>query len=262
VLRQIHSAVVGMCLLSVATGVPADSGRSGQLPAVSSGNSALVTYSHTIRGLERSRLRGDGALVVSDRISGTGKIYANHVIIEGELSPGNSPGCITYGGNVTFSASATLMIEVGGSTPCTEHDQIDVANQLTINSATLEVILINGFVPQFGDAFDIMSWGNITGSFGIIDTDAATLPHPLQWDSSQLYLTGELIVGVQHIADGDLAPWGAPDGRINAADVLIATQLVLDLRTPGALQYAHGDVNTDGVINLADLLQIQQAVLQ
>jgi len=62
--------------------------------------------------------------------------------------------------------------------------------------------------------------------------------------------------------DGDLAPWGAPDGQVNVADVLIATQLVLDRRTPGTLQYAHGDMNTDGVIDLADLLLIQQAVLQ
>ena len=51
-------------------------------------------------------------------------------------------------------------------------------------------------------------------------------------------------------------------GVINAADVLIATQLVLGQRTAGSLQYAHGDMNQDEVIDLADLLHIQQAVLQ
>lgn len=60
----------------------------------------------------------------------------------------------------------------------------------------------------------------------------------------------------------DLAPWDAPDGQINAAEVLIATQLTMGIRTPGALQYAHGDMNLDDVIDLADLLLIQQAVLQ
>lgn len=69
-------------------------------------------------------------------------------------------------------------------------------------------------------------------------------------------------MGIQHFADGDLAPWDAPDGQINAADVLIATRLVLEQLTAGALQLAHGDMNTDGVIDLADLLLIQQAVLQ
>ena len=66
---------------------------------------------------------------------------------------------------------------------------------------------------------------------------------------------------VQNIEDGDLAPWDDPDGLINAADVLIAEQLVLGLRTPGALQYAHGDMNSDDEINTADLLMITRKVL-
>jgi len=64
------------------------------------------------------------------------------------------------------------------------------------------------------------------------------------------------------VHDGDLAPWNAPDGQINGPDVLIAAQLVLGLRTAGSLQVAHGDMNLDGVIDLADLLHIQKAVLQ
>ena len=65
-----------------------------------------------------------------------------------------------------------------------------------------------------------------------------------------------------NMGDGDLAPWDNPDGQLNAADVLVATQLVLGQRTAGALQYAHGDINVDGTIDLADLLLIQQVVLQ
>ena len=65
-----------------------------------------------------------------------------------------------------------------------------------------------------------------------------------------------------NVGDGDLAPWDNPDGQLNAADVLIASQLVLGQRTAGELQYAHGDMNADGVIDLADLLLVQQSVLQ
>jgi hypothetical protein len=60
-------------------------------------------------------------------------------------------------------------------------------------------------------------------------------------------------------ADGDLAPWNNPDGQINAADVAIASQLALGRRTPGALQYTHGDMNTDGIIDAADVLLITRA---
>ena len=250
------SRTLGLLLLLTAA-VPTLAGSPLNHPS-----SLSVQASPGIHGLEQAQQRADGTLVASGRVSGTGHIRTPHLIIEGTLAPGNSPGCITFGGDVTFSFSATMSMEISGLTPCTEHDQIDVAGQLTVNGAALEVILINGFVPAYGDTFDIIDWGSITGSFGTIDNGAASLPAPLLWDTSQLYITGELVVGVQQFADGDLAPWDAPDGMINAADVLIAEQLVLGLRNPGALQYAHGDVNTDGVIDVADLLLIQQMVLQ
>ena len=258
-MRSILSATVVLWLASAE--VAAGNGPASQAPVARNVDRAPVTFSPTIHGLEQARTDHDGAVIASSRISGTGTVQADHVIVEDVLSPGHSPGCIDFGGNVTFSFSATLLTEIGGTTPCTEYDRINVANQLTINSATLEVALINGFVPAYGDQFDIMDWGSITGSFGTINTSAATLPYPLQWDSSQLYLTGELVVGVQQIADGNLAPWDNPDNKINAADLMIATQLVLGLRIPGALQLAHGDMDGDGIINLTDLLLIQQIVL-
>ncbi|MEE9343542.1 MAG: choice-of-anchor B family protein [Gammaproteobacteria bacterium] len=69
-----------------------------------------------------------------------------------------------------------------------------------------------------------------------------------------------------NFADGDLAPLGAPDGFINAADVLIATRITLGILTAAELQLAHGDVYPpgapDGMINIQDLLQIMQMVFQ
>jgi hypothetical protein len=257
-LQRFCPALAALCLWVVATGVPADNARNDRTQAPT----AVINTSPTIHGLERARQRSDGALVVSEQVSGTGRVNADHVIIEGTLSPGNSPGCIDFGGNVTFSVSASLLVEIGGSTPCTEHDRISVANTLTISGATLELVLINNFIPAFGDRFDIMDWGSLAGSFGNIDSNAASLPSPLSWDTSQLYLTGELVVDVLHFADGDLAPWNSPDGQVNAADVLIASQLLLGQRSKGPLQYAHGDMNMDGEIDLTDLLLIQQAALQ
>jgi hypothetical protein len=169
------------------------------------------------------------------------------------------PGCNELIGDATLPT--TIPILIGGLTPCTEHDQFTATGTLDLNSTTLEVLLINGFVPAVGDRFDIFNWGSLTGTFGAIDTSGATLPAPLIWDTSQLPTSGELVVDIQQVANGDLAPWNAPDGQINAADILIAAQLALGQRTAGALQYAYGDMNSDGSINVADLILITQAAL-
>ena len=170
-----------------------------------------------------------------------------------------TPFCENYPSGYTFTSSFNA--EIAGLIPCNQHDQITVNGQLNINNVPLNVTLLNGYIPAFGDRFDILDWGFRNGTFGTIDSSAASLPAPLFWDFSQLYITGELIVDVQHFANGDLAPWDNPDGWINAADILIAEQLVLGLRIPGALQHAHGDMNTDGIIDAADLLLIQRTVL-
>jgi len=83
------------------------------------------------------------------------------------------------------------------------------------------------------------------------------------WDvaTADPHYSTYLVQTVPIFADGDLAPWDNPDGLINAADILIASQLVLGLRIPDTLQYAHGDMNADGIINLADLTLIIEEVL-
>ena len=147
-----------------------------------------------------------------------------------------SPGCLTFTTSPVhkFNSGGALPVEIAGLTPCIEYTRYDIVNALDINSTTLRVTLLNGFMPVVGDRFDILNWGSITGTFGTIDTSAAVLQGSLVWDTSQLYITGELIiVDTQSSADGDLAPWDNPDGQINAADVLIAEQLVLGQRIPG-----------------------------
>ena len=103
---------------------------------------------------------------------------------------------------------------------------------------------------------------------GVIDASATGFTHfefrEVDGKIGQaLFIFGDdfTLTGTPLIADGDLAPWNHPDGLINAADVLIATQLVLGQRTPGDLQYAHGDINSDSVIDVADLILIIQAAL-
>lgn len=225
-------------------------------------NPSSLSFDSSVKGLHQARTRSDGRHVVRNKVTGTGQIKSDHIVFQGVVAPGNSPGCFDITGSVTFTSSSTLVMELGGTTPCTGYDQISAGGTMTINSATFNLVLIDGFVPQYGQTFNILNWGALAGAgFSTIDTSGAVLAYPLQWDLSQLLITGEVSVGIQSVANGDLAPWNNPDGVINVADALIAQRLVIGSLTPGALQYAYGDMNVDGVINIADSLLIMKLAL-
>ena len=58
---------------------------------------------------------------------------------------------------------------------------------------------------------------------------------------------------------------GAPDSVVNAADLLVCMQFVLNIKTPTNADLAHADLYPpgapDGKINLSDYLQLQKLVL-
>lgn len=69
-----------------------------------------------------------------------------------------------------------------------------------------------------------------------------------------------------NIADGDVAPWGNPDGYINAGDLLIMQKIIIGEIVPTSVQFGHGDLYPagapDGQINVSDMLLLQQLVNQ
>lgn len=65
--------------------------------------------------------------------------------------------------------------------------------------------------------------------------------------------------------DGDVAPLGAPNGVVDAGDLVVMQRIVLGLLTPTPLELQHGDLYPpgapDGVIDIRDLLLLQKRVL-
>ncbi|RKZ66353.1 MAG: hypothetical protein DRQ44_06840 [Gammaproteobacteria bacterium] len=60
---------------------------------------------------------------------------------------------------------------------------------------------------------------------------------------------------------GDLAPLGSPDGVVNAADYLIQIRFVQGELAPSAIEIQNGDLYSDGVINISDLLLLNQLIM-
>ena len=116
--------------------------------------------------------------------TGTGTTY-----FEGGYSPGNSPALITHQGSVVFGTFNTVFMEVGGTTRGTQYDAMNVAGKITFDG-TLDVSLISGFQPQFGNVFNLFDWGTTAGTFTTV-----TLPPlatGLLWSQANLYTAGEL----------------------------------------------------------------------
>ena len=215
-------------------------------------NGGILAVNGTIPGTVA--VNSGGTLQGTGNISGTVNIISG-----GTLTPGNffgatnTPGTLTIAGTTTLNNNSALDIEVGG-TANSQFSQLHVQGQLNVGSTTtLSVSIINGFKPVVGNAFDIVDWTTLFGTF--------TAPQPslngrVVWDSLQLNSTGVLSVAATYYA-GDFNR----DGHVDAADLLIAEQALTNI---SGYQTAHGltdptlfnlvaDVNGDGKFSAADL---------
>ena len=113
-----------------------------------------------------------------ETFSGTGTINSN-VTNAGTLSPGSSPGKITVDGDYTQDSSGTLTIELGGTTPDTEYDQLFVTGAAALDG-TLDVSRINEFNPELGDSFSILTYASHTGTFDTLNLPS--LDTGLAWE--------------------------------------------------------------------------------
>jgi len=93
----------------------------------------------------------------------------------GAICPGGSIGLTAVDGRLVMNAGS-IEIELGGTTPGfgnDNHDQInDSGTVLLAGSPTLAILPWNGFVPEVGDEFVILTWQvGLDGQFGAVEAD-------------------------------------------------------------------------------------------
>jgi hypothetical protein len=71
-------------------------------------------------------------------------------------------------GTYTQGSAGALDIDVGGTTAGTQFDQLTVSGAASLNG-TLNLDLINGFVPAIGATFDILNASSVTGTFATVN---------------------------------------------------------------------------------------------
>ena len=155
------------------------------------------------------------------RLEGNGTITAN-VANSATISPGLSAGTLAITGNLTLAPTSTLQIEIGGTTPAAQYDQLRVTGQVALGG-TLNVSLINNFNLATGNLFDLLDWGSLDGKFSSVLLP--TLSVPLTWYTSQLYNNGRVAVIDSNFLPGDFSR----DGHVNASDVQAMLAALTDL---------------------------------
>ena len=146
---------------------------------------------------QRSTVRGNG-VVVGD------------VTNYGSVAPGSSAGLLTIDGDYAQRTEGRLQIELGGTTPGGGYDVLRITGLASLDG-TLDVTLLDGYLPQAGDMFDLLDWASLAGTFATLNLPA--LSGSLSWDASQLYVTGALSVFSPLNADFD------NDGDVDGTDL-------------------------------------------
>ena len=181
-------------------------------------------------------------------VSGAGSFTGSGTVnFEGDLKPGNSPASLQFGGDVVFGPDSSLRIELGGTTPGTTYDQLQVAGKLTLDG-TLDIALINGFTPTAGDSIQIFTFASRSGDFDRItgiDLGQGLYLNPTFSPAGLTLTTTQASPG-----DADL------NGMVNADDYLLTDRGFLG-RLNG---WGNGDFNHDGHVDIADYFLIDLAL--
>ena len=95
-------------------------------------------------------------------IGGSGTIEGN-VTNEGTIAPGASPGALGINGSYTQASTGALLMEIAGIA-VEEFDTLTSVGPATLDG-TLNVALLDDFVPSATDSFRIISASSLSGAF-------------------------------------------------------------------------------------------------
>ena len=181
-------------------------------------------------------------------LEGSGLVDGDVNATGGAIAPGASAGELMIGEEL-FVTDGLYDVEIGGLMPGSEHDQLNVLGTATLGGE-IRVAAIDGFEPQIGDSFVVLTANPVVGTFHCED-----LQHPANGFWSVTYgefeVTVELVKTKNVFAPEDLNR----DGAVNISDLLA---LLADW---GACTGAccPADFNGDGSVTVVDLLQLLAA---
>ncbi len=104
--------------------------------------------------LNGGELVGDGTITGNVSNSG-GTVF---------VGPKGAAGTLNITGNYSQGSTGSLSVDLGGTTPGTQHDRLNVSGNTALDGS-LEHELLGTFVVRVGDTFNVLSSGTLGGTF-------------------------------------------------------------------------------------------------
>jgi len=150
-----------------------------QLPITNSGTveslSGTVSFSSSYTQTMGATLLNGGAVTSSatmniqgGTLEGSGTLTATVNNTGGSVAPGLSAGQLNQTGAYTQASGGSFAAQIGGLTAGSQYDRLATSGAASL-AGTLEITLIDGFEPNVGDTFTIMTFGSRTGDFTTVN---------------------------------------------------------------------------------------------
>jgi T5SS/PEP-CTERM-associated repeat protein len=177
----------------------------------------------------------------SGRLTGAGTLVSN-VTNNGIVAPGASPGTLDIVGNYFHGSSGKLQIEIAAPN---SFDKLEVTGQASL-FGSLEIILLNGFIPSVNDSFEILTAGTRNFMFASVTVTTNSMPAGA---FNVVYTPTSVVLSnfVPAFIPGDFDS----DGDVDGAD-FVAWQTNFPTATGATL--AQGDADGDGDVDGADFV--------
>lgn len=181
--------------------------------------------------------------------SGTLSVGGSVNLSSSTIAPGDTTGTLSIvgtPGDVLLGGASVLNSQLGGAA-AGQFDVLSVSGAITLDG-TLNLTLVNGFVPQVGQTFAVVTAGSLSGTFATITGTDLGGGRELQ-----LSYTGTSVVVT---VTGEVTPGDVNgDGTVNLTDLSLLLAAFGTCSGDAAFN-ADADINDSGCVDLVDLSQL------
>ena len=135
------------------------------------GSTAVTIVDGTLKSTNTSSTATN---LMGGSVFGNGGTFSSNVTNGGTFNIGDAaltPGKETITGMYTQTGLGALDIDIGGAMAGTQYDQLHISGAAGLNG-TLNLDLINPFLPTIGETFDILNASSVTGTFATVNGTA------------------------------------------------------------------------------------------